>query len=71
MSLPLERLNKARKENELLAYGFVRSNSTNIIPVELVKICLLFFMSMDRWDIENKSKWVEISGTLNEIVECM
>ena len=70
MSLPLERLNKARKENELLAYGFVRSNSTNIIPVELVKICLLFFMSMDGWDIENKAKWLEISGTFNEIVEC-
>ena len=66
----VERLKKVRQKDEYLVSGFIKYNSLIDIPLEIIQICIIFFMCMDAWDTKNKSKWMEISGINDQICEC-
>ena len=74
MSLPVEaveRIKKVQERDELLAFGFVRSHALTQIPLEIIQICIAFFLCIDEWDITTKGKWLELSGKYNQICKCM
>lgn len=65
----ISRLKRVHPRDELLACGFVRANSKKNLALEIIQICMLFFISCEEWDMEYKGKWLEISGPFNQFVE--
>ena len=63
-------MKQSGERNELLATGYARSHAIKDIPLEIIQICMAFFVCIDQWDMENNSKWFTFSGPFNQICTC-
>lgn len=73
MSLKADFLNRLKRVNDrvdLLINGYVRLNTVSIVPYGIVQICILYFMLIEEWDVNNKGTFMKISGLNNQICEC-
>ena len=40
------------------------------IPLEIIRLCLAFFIYLEEWDINNKGKWLKFDGNSKQICKC-
>ena len=67
----IQKLKRIHQRDERLISGYVRLNALMIIPYGIIQICIAYFIHLEEWDINNKGKFLEISGMHNEICECI
>eukprot|EP01084_Bolivina_argentea_P289424 496999_1 len=65
----LNRLQKIQVRDKCLFDGYIRNNCNIMIPSEIVKICLLFYVLIEQWDEKCKSKDIRIDGDTIEKIK--